>query len=87
MGIFTWASLRELFKEVEKSTETPVIMERSSVKVVGRSYGSSKAISYHLQHTNITLPLWPLSACGTGQIEGQLRATVWLNWRKLGINF
>lgn len=73
---FTWASLRELFEEVEKSTETLAIMERSSVKVVARSYGSSKAISYHLQHTDITLPPWPLSACDTGQREGQWRATV-----------
>ena len=63
---FTCASLRELFEEVEKSTETLALMERSSVKVVGRSYGSSKAISYHLQHTDITLPPWPLSACDTG---------------------
>lgn len=70
-GTLTWASLRELFEEVEKSTETLAIMDRSSVKVVGRCYGSSKAISYHLQHTDITLPLWPLSACGTGQrVEG-----------------
>lgn len=84
---FTWASLRELFEEVEKSTETLAIMERSSVEVVGRSYSSSKAISYHLQHTDITLPPWPLSACDTGQREGQWRATVWLNWRKMGINF
>lgn len=82
-----WASSRELFEEVEESTETRAIMERSSVKVVRRSYGSSKAISYHLQHADITLPLWPLSACDTGQREGQWRATVWLNWRKPGINF
>lgn len=75
--IFTWVSLRELFEEVEKSTETLVVIERSSVKVIGRSYGSSKPISYHLQHTDIALPLWPLSACGTGQLEGQWRATVW----------
>lgn len=74
-GTFTWVSLRELFEEVEKSTETLAIMERSSVKVVGRSYGSSKAIPYHLPHTDITLPLWPLTACGTGQrVEGQCLA-------------
>lgn len=46
--IFTWASFRELFEEVEKSRETLAVIERSSVKVVGRSYGSSKAIYYHL---------------------------------------
>lgn len=72
---------------MEKSTETAAIMQRSSVKVVRHSYGSSKAISYHPEHADITLPPWPLLPCDTGQREGQWRATVWLNWRKPGINF
>lgn len=74
MRIFTWASSGELFEEVEKSTETLDVIERSSVKVVGHSYGSSKARPYRPQPTDITFLPWPRSACGTGQ----RRATVWV---------
>lgn len=84
-GTLTWASLREMFEEVEQSLGALAIMARPSVKLLSVSGADQRQIAYRIKQIDITLPQWPLLACR--EREGPGSASVLLDWRKPGIHF